>query len=394
MKIRNYCVAVLIVISAGSLLADGCTSPNHRQSVPAGQSAGRETPDSPVIVSLSPEQYRHAGLKFGNMERRKLNTSLQVNGLVNVSPQNKISVTFPYGGFVRNIYVLEGNYVRQGALLAVLENPEYVDLQENYLKNKSSLEYAFQEYRRQKELYQSDVAAGKTYQKAKSDYESLQASVKALAQKLNMLGIPAETLTPDNIRSVVNVAAPQSGYITKVLVNRGKYIQPQEELLELDNTKDAHIDLTVYEKDIGSIQPGQVVRFRPAGDNQPEQKARIILVGSEIKPDRSVVVHAIPETKGQRFLPGTYVRAYIDQSNSLSDALPEEAVVRSGGQPYIFMKEDNRSFQFRMIPVKTGVANNGYLQVTLPEKMALKDSSIVIKGAFVLLSVLKNTGED
>lgn len=392
MRNKNSYIVRLIIAFTGLFILAGCQSSKQKQELATKQANITEAQDSTMTVSLTPEQYRNAGIRLGNMEERKLHGILQVSGMVEVPPQSKISVTFPYGGFVRQINALEGNYVKKGALLAVLENPEYVDLQENYLKNKSALEYARQEYNRQKELYKADVAAGKAYQKAKSEYESLSASVKALEQKLDIMGIRAETLTPDNISSTVNITAPDNGYVTKVLVNQGKYVNAQEELLEIDNNREVHIDLTVYEKDISSIRTGQEVGYTLTGSSQSEQKAKIILIGREIRPDRSVVVHAVPENKHQQLLPGAYVQAFISLSGILSEVLPAGAVVRSEGKQYIFVREKVQPYSFRMIPVQVGTESNGYLQIKLSEKIQIPDSSIVINGAFSLLSVLKSTG--
>lgn len=367
------------------------------QAAEDNMTAAKAGSDSLEVVSITPEQYRMAGITLGNITQQKLNASLSVNGKVDVPPQSKISITFPYGGFVRKINVLEGKYVKKGSLLAVLENPDYVDLQENYLKNKSALEYARQEYERQQKLYQADVAAGKSYQKATSEYHSLEASVNAMAQKLKMLDMDPVKLKADDIRSTVNIFAPDNGYVTKIEANQGKYINAQQELMEMDNTRNTHIDLTVYEKDIHAVKANQEVTFTLAGNNQQEQRARIILIGREIGPDRSVIVHAVPLGSNNYYLPGAYVQAQIKLNNVLSDVLPEEAVVRSEGERYIFYKvtgNEDSALHFRMLPVKVGVEEGGFIQVTLPGNISIPDSSIVTNGAFSLLSVLKNTGEE
>lgn len=387
---------MMIAALTGLLNITGCNSfKGHKNAVKPETMI--QQPDSEKVVSITQEQFQSAGIKLGNIERLKLSTLLQVNGIVAVSPQSKISVSFPYGGFVRKINAEEGAYVKKGSLLAVLENPEYVDLQENYLKNKSAMEYARKEYERQKELYKADVAAGKAYQKATGEYRSLETSVQALGQKLKMIGIVPETLTPENIHSTINMLSPDNGYVTHIEVNTGKYINAQQELLTLDNNQDVHIDLTVYEKDIHQIQIGQEVQFSLSGDNEKIQYARIRLIGREIGPDRSITVHCIPLNKRQYYMPGAYVQAQIKLDNVLSDALPEEAIVRSEGKQYIFVRDSENndpSYSFHLVPVKAGVAENGYIQISLPGNVTVSDSAVVTHGAFSLLAVLKNTSEE
>lgn len=396
MRNKNSFIIMMIATSTGLLNITGCNFFNEHKNTAKPETMIQQ-PDSEKIVSITQEQFQSAGLKLGSIERRELSTLLQVNGIVAIPPQSKISISFPYGGFVRKINVEEGAYVKKGSLLAVLENPEYVDLQENYLKNKNAREYAYKEYERQKELYKADVAAGKAYQKATSEYRSLETSVNALGQKLKMIGIVPETLTAENIRSTINILSPDNGYVTSLGVNMGKYINAQQELLTLDNNQDVHIDLTVYEKNIHQIQIGQEVQFSLPGDNGKMQHARIILAGKEIGTERSIIVHCIPLNKRQYYMPGTYVQAQIKLNNVLSDVLPEEAILRSEGKQYIFVREDKNShssYRFKMIPINTGVEENGYVQISVSENTLIPDSSVVIHGAFTLFSVLKNTGEE
>ena len=352
--------------------------------------------DSGALVTLTQAQYKEAGIQLGSFEKKPLGKSIHVNGMVNVPPQSKISVSFPFGGFIRSIKVIEGDFVKKGSLLAVLENPQYVDLQEDYLKSKSALVYAQKEYDRQKALYQADIAAGKSYQKATSEYHSLQASVSATAQKLRMLGIAPDALSPSSIRSLVNIYAPASGYITKVDLNQGKFMAAQQQLLEINDTKNVHIDLTVYEKDAGLIKVGQKVLFTLAGDKD-EQQAKIELVGREIRPDRSVIVHALPLNRSKYYNPGSYVMAEISLQDIQTDVLPIAAVVRTGGRQFIFLKKQissDSAIEFQMIPVTVGAESEGYIQVQIPASIDDTDKSVVTKGAFSLLSVLKNAGEE
>ena len=351
--------------------------------------------DSGATVRLTQEQFRQAGLGLGRFERKSTGATLSVNGQVDVPPQSRISVSFPYGGFVREIKVLEGAFVEKGQLLAVLENPAYVDLQEQYLKNKSALEYAGQEYERQRQLFEADVAAGKSFQRATRDFHGLQATVKALSQKLALLGLSPEALTPASIVSSVKVLAPASGYITQVTANKGKYMDARAPLMVLNDASDMLIDLTVYEKDVMRVQPGQRLIYYLADDTQAYEGS-VNLIGREVRADRSVVVHALPGKRVKNLIPGTFVHATIQLDHVLSEVLPSEALVRSGDRSFVFILQQvtaDSSYLFQMLPVKRGNEQDGYVQATL-NGPRVNDLQVVTKGAFSLLSVLKNEGDD
>jgi len=48
-----------------------------------------------------------------------------------------------------------------------------------------------------------------------------------------------------------------NGYVSKVNVNTGKYVQPTETLFELIDPDDIHVALTIFEKDLNNIHKGR-----------------------------------------------------------------------------------------------------------------------------------------
>ena len=136
------------------------------------------------IVELRDDQIKLANIETGTIEMRSLSGNLKVNGSVGVSPQNLATVCMPFGGFVKSANLMPGNAVTKGQTLAILENQEFVDIQQNYLEAKSKLEFAEAEYKRHAELYKEDVYSQKNLQQVTADYKSLKAQVNALEQKL------------------------------------------------------------------------------------------------------------------------------------------------------------------------------------------------------------------
>ena len=98
-------------------------------------------------------------------------------------------------------------------------------------------------------------------------------------------------------------------------------------------------------------------------------------------------------------LPGMYVNAIIDTQNDSATALPEDAILSFEDKNYIFIFSEKKKegdiyvSLFKMIEVKKGITDDGYTAVTLPGDFDLKKSRIVIRGAYNLLSALKNSGD-
>ncbi len=341
------------------------------------------------IVTVTPEQYKTAGIQTGTVAQMPLSNVIQVSGSVHVPPQNLVSVTTQMGGIIKNTSLLEGSFVKKGQVIATLQNQEYVQLQQDYLQSKSDLEYSSAEYQRQQELAKENVNAKKVLQQARNNYQSALIRVNSLRQRLQLININPASLNPGNIRSTINIYAPTSGYVTKVKVNVGVYVNPNDVMFEIVNSTNMHIELNVFEKDLSKIKPGQKVRYTLANETT-ERIASVELVGKEIKPDKTVVIHCTP-APGAVLTPGTYVSALIETTGQKVQAVPETAVVEFEGKKYVFLEE--KPSTFKMQEITTGINAEGYTEIFLPESYARTNTKIVFKGAYELLSKLKNSEE-
>src|SRR5665647_604858 len=199
MKKSNYKVS--LVICATLILLGSCTGNNK----PAAESAEVEVlPEN--IVEMREDQIKLADIQTGSIEMKSVGNILKVNGIISVAPQNQATVSMPLGGFIKSTTLLAGNAVSKGQTLAVIENQDFVDIQQNYLEAKNKFEYAEAEYKRHSELYKEDVYSQQNIQQVTVEYKILKAQVKALEQKLALIGIKPANLHEDDIsRSVALV---------------------------------------------------------------------------------------------------------------------------------------------------------------------------------------------
>lgn len=352
----------------------------------------------PDIVELRADQVKLANIETGAIEMRSLSGNIKVNGTVGVPPQNLATVCMPFGGFVKSAMLMPGNAVTKGQTLAILENQEFVDVQQNYLEAKSKLEFAEADYNRHTELYKEDVYSQKNLQQVTSDYKSLKAKVKALEQKLAMIGINPATLHEDDISRSVSVVSPISGFVKSVNINIGKYVAPTDVLFEIVNSEKLYLELTLFEKDADKAAAGQKIRFFI--NNETEQHdALIYQTGRSVNTDKTYKVYATVTGACKNLLPGMYVNAIIEASASEVPSLPSEAIVSFDDKDYIFLfdinKEENgRQFtEYRMVEIQKGLTDGGFTEIRLPEGLDIKTVKVVVKGAYNLLSAKKNAGE-
>lgn len=350
------------------------------------------------IVELREDQVKLANIELGVIETRSLSGTLKVSGIVSAAPQNYATVSMPLGGFVKSTNLMPGNSVSKGQTLAILENQDFVDIQQNYLEAKSKLEYAEAEYNRQSELYKSDVSSKKNMQQVTTDYKSLKALVKALEQKLALIGINPANLNEDAISSSVALHSPISGFVKTVNVNIGKYVAPSDVLFEIVNSDKLFLELTLFEKDADKASVGQKIRFF-INNESDQHDAVIYQTGKSISADKTYKVYASVLGICKNVLPGMYVNAIIEATSNKVTAVPSDAIVSFDEKDYIFIfeknkEEDGKPFtEYRMIEVHKGVSDNGFTEIVLPEGFDINSAKVVIKGAYNLLSAKKNAGE-
>jgi cobalt-zinc-cadmium efflux system membrane fusion protein len=350
------------------------------------------------IVEMRADQIQLAGIETGKIEMRSLSDILKVSGVVTVPPQNFATVCAPMGGFVRSATLLPGQAVSKGQVLAMIENQDFIDIQDNYFQARNKLEYAEAEYKRHSELYKDDVYSQQNLQAVTADYKILKAQVTALEQKLALIGINPAELHEDDITRSVNLVSPISGYVKSVNVNAGKYVTPSDVMFEIVNTDVLYLELTLFEKDADKVANGQRIRFFT--NSEPEKhEAFISQTGKLIDNDKTYKVYATVSDKCRNLLPGMYVNALIETSGNTVAALPEEAVVSFDDKNYIFVFEKNKTeggnpfTEYRMVEVRKGISDGGYTEVILPDGLDINSAQVVVKGAYNILSAKKNAGE-
>jgi cobalt-zinc-cadmium efflux system membrane fusion protein len=340
-------------------------------------------------VALSEEQIKKMGIEVGQPVMRSVSGVIKANGMLDVPPQNLVSISAPLGGFVKRTEFLQGMRVAKGQTVVVLEHPDYIQLQEDYLMTKNHLEYLELEYKRQEELQNEKVSAAKDFQMAKSNYQSSKAKLLGLKAKLELINIHPSDIENGEIKSTISIASPISGFISQVNVNIGMYVSPSTMMFRIVDPEHLHAEAQVFEKDIPQLKIGQKVFLRLSNETT-EREATVYLIGKEITAERTVRVHCHLEKEDASLIPGLFFSARIETSQIQVSTVPSDGIVLFQNKSYVFVQM--QPLQFEMVEIEKGVSEGGFTQVTLTE--ALKEKQIVLKGAYHLVSILRNSEEE
>lgn len=341
------------------------------------------------VIRLTAAQQRSGGVETGTFEKKQLSDQIVVNGVADVPPQNIVSISFPLGGYLKSTRLLPGMRVQKGEVIGIMEDQQLVSLQESYLTSKEQLKYLELEFNRQKELYDNQVNALKTFQLVQRDLGAQRVLVRSMEEKLRLIGLDPSRLTLETLSRSVALRSPINGFVSKILVNIGKYVQPSDVLFELIDPGDLHAAFSVFQKDMERVEVGQEVTIALVNKPEKTYRGRIILVNRNLDDSRTAMIHCHFIDHPGTLLPGMFLNGRIRTAPREVMAVPEQAVVQHEGKQFVFAS--TTAEQFTMIPVQTGARENGYLEILNASSIQGKP---VTRNAYTLLGAMKNVSEE
>lgn len=442
----NYYKIIFIALSVSALCFISCGKPEETTTEEASHHEA-ETGETNTHVEITELQYKTAGIELGSIEKKGLSETIKATGRIDIPPQNYAEVSTYVGAVVKSILAIEGDFVKKGQTVMVLEHPDIVKLQESYITASSILTFSEKEYLRQKELYDQKVSSGKVFQEAEAKYLSEKGRVSSLRNQLEMLSLSAEELEKGIISRSIPLKAPVEGYIGHIRVSIGAYAEPNKVVFDVINLDDVHLHLSVFEKDIAKVKIGQNVYASVPNQPNAQIEATVFRIGKMLDEDtKAMDIHADIKNKHEGLLPGLFVNAIISVNDRSVTAVPDGAIVRSGGKQYIFAADESTCENpntkagqitpvngakilpgskaeeackdaccnpknkkagvtdnccagnasegampntFRMVEVKVGVSALGYTEI-IPVENIEEHAQIVVKGTYYLISQLKS----
>lgn len=368
------------------LFATLLNSCSHKTDAPADTT---ETQQNSHSITLTEQQFANAGITTLQPVSDILPRSIYVSGTVDVPPQNLVSVSVPYGGTVRSTSLLPGMKISKGSVVAVLEDPSYIQLQQEYLTTRIRLNLLEKERTRQLQLSQTEATSIRNVEQAQAEYATLSITQKALAEKLLLLGINPHSLSENSLSRSVSVRSPINGFVSKLHANVGAYVQAGSVLVDIVNPTDIHAAFTVFERDIPFVSIGDKVTITLPENTRDTLHATVILVSKTVDGTNGTIVHCHFDSAPTSLLPGMFLQGEIQAKGAAALTVPNNAIVRHNGNTFVFEQTGKRSYTMRQVtvlsssPTRTAISAIG----------DIRSSTIVSNGSYILLSALKNVAE-
>lgn len=343
------------------------------------------TQENKELITLTDEQNKIAQIETSSLEKKILSEQIECTGSIEVPPHKVASVSPYMAGFIKTINYYPGNVVKKGAVLATLQHPNFITLQQNYIEAKSQVDYYQEEFKRQGELTVENAASIKNMQKAKSDYLASEAKYKSLKSQLQLLGVDVNQIEKGDFLTNFKLLAPITGKVSQLQASRGKYVGSEEIIFEIIDASELYLNLNVFEKDIRKIKESQNIQFHLLNDSK-KYKSKVSRVGIKVEDeDRTTLVQSIISNEKKELKPGMHVIASILINEKEVHALPTEAIIKSKGKSFVFLHEKG---EYKPHEITVGKEERGYTEIRNVEQTLL-NAEIVTKGVYYLSSLFE-----
>jgi cobalt-zinc-cadmium efflux system membrane fusion protein len=393
MKNTPYIILTVVMLS---LLVTACGNKEshneedgHSHNEKANNEPKEEHSESEEVM-LSAQQFEALKMKIDTIASRNMSGYVEANGTLEVPPQNEAAITSVIGANVVSIEVIEGDKVNKGQVVAYLSHPNIIKMQTDYLNAYSNSNFLKKNYERQQKLYDAGVGSGANFQKAEVEYDASKAMASGMAAQLQLLNVSAQSVRNGTIAQRVALRSPIEGFVQKVEVKTGQYVEPQTELFEIVNTHHVHADLMVFEKDVYKVKKGQKVTFNIQSIQDEELTAEIYSVSKTFENNpKAVHVHAEIENKKGNLIPGMYIQGRIQVTNVKTRALPESAIIKEGDKFFVFsVEKENEDWSFKPIEVILGQKDGNWIAVLFSEKIE-SNTKFAYNNAYYLIAEMK-----
>lgn len=387
-KCSAFIIATVLILSCGNK-ENHSEGNDHSHNETAIEKETEEHHDDEEVM-LTNQQFETLKMKMDTLAMRNMSGYVEANGTLEVPPQNEAAITAVVGANVTAIKVIEGDKVEKGQVVAYVSHPNIIALQTDYLNAFSNSELSKKNFERQKRLYDAGVGSGANFQKAEAEYNSTTALVNGLAAQLKILNINTASVRNGSIAQQIPLRSPIEGFVQKVEVKTGQYVEPQTELFEIVNTHHVHADLMVFEKDVHKVKVGQKVTFSVQSNPGKELIAEIYSVGKTFEDNpKAIHVHAEIENKSGNLIPGMYIQGKIQVENSKTSALPETAIAKDSDNFFVFSGEkENEDWSFKPVEVIVGDKDGEWVTITFKKEIE-GNTTFAYNNAYYLIAEMK-----
>lgn len=339
--------AFLATLSAGLLSAGGCAR-NAAAPAPAPEAAAH----SPLLIKV--DDALRARIQVGSTAWANVGEELTTAARVEVDETRVVRIGSPVLARVLSLAVQEGEEVREGQLLAVVNSVQLSEAQLDFVKALSQRQVAGRAVDRAKILRDAEVIGAAELQRREAESEQAAAELDAARDQLLQLGMTegavASLEKTRSIRSSSRIVATMSGTIMARQIRVGQVVQPADTMFEIADLSRVWLVADVPEQNAGPLTVGQPVEAEVAAFAGRIIRGKLSFVSATLNPETRTVRARMELPNPRRelkpaMLASMTFRHHVEQRQ----VLPTAAVVRDGDSEFVFLERAADTYELKQV---------------------------------------------
>lgn len=301
--------------------------------------------------NLSKVQLYNLGVKLGALKEVTNIPLLNAPAKVATPPDQEYIVSTSQAGLISRLNKSIGDQVKKGQLLAQINSPELLSLQQQYLRASSERQLAWATYQRDKNLFNEGIIANKRLQESRSKHNRANVEVNAAKQLLKIAGMSSRDVKKlaktQQLSSELNIYSPITGVVLERMGVAGERLDMLSPIYRVANLEQLWLEINIPQEQVGMVKVGDKVSI----DNSHVRAQINLLTESVNSKNQSVLARAIIENKDSQLRVGQNVNVHIEHSSpQTAFKVPNVAIAQSEGQAYIFVRTE-RGFLVKPIMI-------------------------------------------
>jgi membrane fusion protein, multidrug efflux system len=257
-------------------------------------------------------------------------------------PDEEVDLAFETSGKIVGIFFNEGTRVKQGDLLAKINDKP---LQAQLLKLQAQKKLSEEREFRQRQLLDRDAISRESYDQVATELQSLEADIQLIEARI----------------SETELRAPFDGIVGLRMISEGAFATTQTEIVRLVKISPLKIEFSVPERYAGEITTGFPISFVIDGIEKTYH-ANVYAIAPKVDIDtRTIVARALYPNTNEELKPGRYasVRVLLSQIEN-TIAIPTQAIIPEMGGEKVFVVRNGKAEE---VKVRTGLRTESHIQI-------------------------------
>lgn len=389
MRVQILCGAVLPLIVVAIV---GCRSDSKATSQPPPENQAQKTEAAGVTAStlrIDREMLRDLRITTSRVEEHRGGESASLLGELGVNQNAYAEVSAPMTARVVSLRAVEGQRVRAGDVLAVLESGELAKARGDLATAEARRDLAQRTFDRKRGLNEEKIVPTREVQEAENEMVSADAQVRAAQSALRALGAPDRAADGNSASSLI-LRSPVGGVVLERTVALGQTADPSKPLFRIGDLSTLWLTIHAFERDAVRLAKGAPARITFAAIPGRTFQGTIALIGQSVDPDSRTVAARIDLPNRDGLLrPGMSATAWLPVGEQgVLLAVPAAAVQRVRDRWCVFIPKDDRTFEIR--PIGRGRDIAGEVEILSGVRAG---EPIVVDGAFLLKAETERSAE-